>query len=70
MPTRAEAIELSKIRQRVAEIMQLSIQYTDPDGILNRYAELMLLREQKGIAGEPPRVLPVQQNLWSLEEVV
>jgi 3'-phosphoadenosine 5'-phosphosulfate sulfotransferase (PAPS reductase)/FAD synthetase len=70
MPTRAEAILLSKIRQRVAEMMQFSIQYTDPDQILDRYAELMLLREQKGIVVQQSRVLPVQQNLWSLEEVV
>jgi 3'-phosphoadenosine 5'-phosphosulfate sulfotransferase (PAPS reductase)/FAD synthetase len=67
MPTRAEAILLSKIRQRVAEIMQLSIQYTDPDEILARYAELMLLREQKGIVVQRSRILPVQQQLWSLE---
>ena len=70
MPTRAEAVELCKIRQRVAEIMQFSIQYTDPDEILNRYAELMLLREQKGIVVQPSHILPVQQNLWSLEEAI
>jgi len=70
MPTRAEAILLGKIRQRVAEIMQLSIQYTDPDQILERYAELMAKSEAKRIVVKPSRILPVQQNLWSLEEAV
>jgi 3'-phosphoadenosine 5'-phosphosulfate sulfotransferase (PAPS reductase)/FAD synthetase len=70
MPTRAEAVLLGKIRQRVAEIMQFSIQYTDPDEILSRYEELMAEKVRKGIVVKPTRVLPVQQNLWSLEEVV
>ncbi len=41
MPTREEAILLSEVRRSVAEIMHLTIQYTEPDAIQARYAELI-----------------------------
>ncbi len=64
MPTRQEAVLLSKVRQDITEVMELSIQYSDPDAILGRYAELMAKNAQRG------QVLPltaIQQNLWDLE---
>jgi 3'-phosphoadenosine 5'-phosphosulfate sulfotransferase (PAPS reductase)/FAD synthetase len=64
MPTRAEAVMLSEVRRAIADLYELSISYADPDGILDRYAELMSKREAKGIVVKTSRILPVQQALW------
>ena len=64
MPTRHEAILLSKVRQEIAEAMELSIQYSDPGAIVERYAELMAKNAGRG------QVLPltaIQKNLWDME---
>lgn len=50
MPTADEAVMISEVRVRVAEIMGLSVRYTTPKEIIARYAELMhanALREAK-----------------------
>jgi 3'-phosphoadenosine 5'-phosphosulfate sulfotransferase (PAPS reductase)/FAD synthetase len=65
MPTRHEAVLLSEVRSAVADVMQIQgMRYLDPDAILARYAELIKLREQKGIVLTPTRILPVQEHLW------
>jgi 3'-phosphoadenosine 5'-phosphosulfate sulfotransferase (PAPS reductase)/FAD synthetase len=66
MPTRAEAVMLSEVRQAIADLYELSISYADPDSILQRYEELMAKREAKGIVVKTPRILPVQQQLWEV----
>jgi 3'-phosphoadenosine 5'-phosphosulfate sulfotransferase (PAPS reductase)/FAD synthetase len=63
MPTPAEAVLLSEVRRAVADIMEFSIEYTEPASILARYAELMARRPPQHQA----HVTPVQHELWSLE---
>lgn len=41
MPTMAEAILLAEVRREIATIMEFQIGYTEPQAILDRYAELM-----------------------------
>ncbi len=41
MPTRAEAALLGEVRLVVAAVVGIAIRYTDPDAILDRYAQLM-----------------------------
>ena len=65
MPTRAEAALLSDVRCSVADIMQITIAYTEPDAILERYAELMAERSQRGITQVPSPIRPVQHQLWN-----
>lgn len=67
MPTRQEAALLGEIRRGIANIMEFSIQYTDPDSILDRYAELIAINSaRQGRPGTPAQVSPViQQSLWS-----
>lgn len=43
MPTPAEALLIAGIRRNVAEAVGLSINYTDQESVLGRYAELMAL---------------------------
>ncbi len=65
MPSRDEAILLSDVRCRVAEIMEMAILYTDPDAILGRYAELMAInvqRQQKATKARGP-IETVQQEI-------
>ncbi len=55
MPTRSEALVLSTVRRQIAEIMEMSVSYTDPESVLERYAELIALNNQKTrkvLAGE------------------
>ena len=47
MPTYDEAILLAEVRQAVARILGITINYTDADSILARYAELMALSASK-----------------------
>jgi hypothetical protein len=67
MPTRAEAILLSEVRRSVADMMRIAIQYTEPDEILGRYAELMALNAErrKGKALPILEYVPFQPELWS-----
>jgi 3'-phosphoadenosine 5'-phosphosulfate sulfotransferase (PAPS reductase)/FAD synthetase len=66
MPTLSEARLLSEVRQRVAEIMELAVLYTDPEAIQHRYAELMALNALRGKA-QTMSLEPIQQHLWSME---
>jgi hypothetical protein len=67
MPTRAEAILLSEVRRSVADILRISLLYTEPDEILGRYAELMALNAErrKGKALPVVECVPFQPELWS-----
>jgi 3'-phosphoadenosine 5'-phosphosulfate sulfotransferase (PAPS reductase)/FAD synthetase len=47
MPTYTEAVLLAEVRHEVAEAVGLEIGYTDPERILERYAELMAANERK-----------------------
>jgi 3'-phosphoadenosine 5'-phosphosulfate sulfotransferase (PAPS reductase)/FAD synthetase len=67
IPTRAEAVLLSEVRRSVADIMQISIEYSEPDAILERYAELMAMRVQRGGALQPVPIQSVQHQLWDRE---
>ncbi|GCE06126.1 phosphoadenosine phosphosulfate reductase domain-containing protein [Dictyobacter aurantiacus] len=63
MPTYAEAILLSEVRREIAALLQLSIGYTEPDAILERYHELLLARplaQQQ----RPEQRAPIQHCLW------
>jgi hypothetical protein len=66
MPTPSEARLLSEVRKRIAEIMELSIRYIDPEAIRCRYAELVatnaLQRKRLPVVDKP-----LQQGLWAME---
>jgi len=47
MPTREEAALLAEVRLEVADVLGLAVGYTSTDSIMNRYAELISLREAK-----------------------
>lgn len=47
MPTREEARMLAEVRKTVAGVVGIVIRYTDPDAILERYAQLMEIQAQK-----------------------
>lgn len=47
MPTREEARMLAEVRRVVAATVGIVVRYTDPDSILERYAELMEIQAQK-----------------------
>jgi hypothetical protein len=68
MPTPSEARLLSEVRKGVAEIMELSIHYTDPETIGRRYAELMAIHALQR-KGQPVVSKPLQQELWAMEGV-
>jgi 3'-phosphoadenosine 5'-phosphosulfate sulfotransferase (PAPS reductase)/FAD synthetase len=68
MPTPSEARLLSEVRKGVAEIMELSIHYTDPKAIGCRYAELMAIHALQR-KGQPVVDKPLQQELWAMEGV-
>jgi hypothetical protein len=67
MPTRAEAVLLSEVRRNVAAIVNLTLRYSEPDTILDRYAELMALHTErcKGKTHSLVSALPIQPELWS-----
>ncbi len=67
MPTRAEAALLSEVRRSMAEIMHLTIEYSEPKTILDRYAELMAMHasRNKGQKRLPASLYPMQQELWN-----
>jgi 3'-phosphoadenosine 5'-phosphosulfate sulfotransferase (PAPS reductase)/FAD synthetase len=69
MPTRSESVLLSEVRRSVADIMQIAISYSEPDAILERYAELMAIREQRGISQVPAIIRPIQHQLWNEGEI-
>lgn len=52
MPTQDEAIMLAEVRREVAAIMGLQVQYTEPQAILDRYAELMAENARRGAEKE------------------
>ena len=68
LPTPSEARLLSSVRRSVAEIMELFIHYTEPEAILNRYAELIKLNALRGKA-QPVMNSPIQQELWTMEDI-
>lgn len=47
VPTLQEAIFLADTRQRIAEVMEIDIQYTTALSVSHRYAELIRLKEEK-----------------------
>jgi hypothetical protein len=53
MPTRAEAQLLAEVRQIVAATVGIAIGYSDPDAILDRYAQLMEIQMQKQAQARP-----------------
>ncbi len=66
MPTPSEARLLSDVRKSVAEMMELSIHYTEPEAIEHRYAELMAINALRG-KGQIAPFEPIQQGLWDTE---
>lgn len=52
MPTQAEAVMLANVRTRVAELMGFAVEYTSPEQILARYAELMTENARRKAAKE------------------
>lgn len=50
MPTRDEATLLCEVRIEVAELLGITVRYTDPDAVLGRYAELMAENAQREAA--------------------
>jgi 3'-phosphoadenosine 5'-phosphosulfate sulfotransferase (PAPS reductase)/FAD synthetase len=68
MPTREEAVLLSEVRRSIADIMQFSLNYIDPDAILERYAELLARNAARpGKTATSAVVAPVQMDLWQRE---
>ncbi len=65
MPTHQEATILSEVRRSIADIMQLTLLYTEPDSILARYSELMAINAQRRGVGAIQPVHIVQEELWS-----
>ena len=49
MPTRPEAELLAEVRQAVAEVVGLTVGYTDPDSIIGRYRELMAAKPKEKV---------------------
>lgn len=47
MPTHQEAVLLSDIRGSIADTLELSVNYREPEAILARYAELMAIQKGK-----------------------
>jgi 3'-phosphoadenosine 5'-phosphosulfate sulfotransferase (PAPS reductase)/FAD synthetase len=68
MPTPSEARLLSDVRKSVAEVMELSIHYTEPEAIEHRYAELMATNTLRGKA-QPIVNSFIQQEVWTREGV-
>ena len=67
----SESVLLSEVRRGVADIMEIEgMHYLDADAIFARYEELMAEKEHMGIVVKTARILPVQQQLWSLEEAI
>lgn len=66
LPIRSEAVLLAEVRCCVAEIMGLAVDYTEPDAILERYAERMAMNAQRP-GNATPSLHPIQEELWSRE---
>ena len=47
IPTVEEAMFIAETRLRIADVMEIDVQYTTPDAVCNRYAELIRLKEDK-----------------------
>lgn len=47
LPTRDEAVLIASIRSRVSDLLQLNADHTTSDAVLNRYGELISLRNTK-----------------------
>lgn len=69
MPDRAEAALLANIRREVADAVGLAINYTRPDELRARYAELMAARPGDMPILEIPRTSARQELLLTLEHV-
>lgn len=70
MPTHQEAQLLSEVRRSIADIMQISIHYSDSEDILARYAELMAIgMTKRNRMTFPVNVRPIQEGLWNSEHV-
>lgn len=69
LPTRGEALLLAEVRCQVAQIMGFSVNYTEPDAILERYAQLMVVGAQRAGSVAPAVIRPIQEELWSKETV-
>lgn len=68
LPTRAEAVLLSEVRRSVADIMQIGIEYSEPDAILERYADLMAINTARhGTMSTQQN--PIQESLWAESQV-
>jgi 3'-phosphoadenosine 5'-phosphosulfate sulfotransferase (PAPS reductase)/FAD synthetase len=50
MPTRAEAELLAEVRREVAALLGFAVRYTDADGVLARFAELLAAKAAKDAA--------------------
>ena len=70
MPTRQEAMVLGEVRRSMADIMRIDLLYTDPEAILNRYAELMALNAKRGRAVSSTTSGPLSQRLLLEEEAL
>ncbi len=66
MPIPSEARLLSDVRKSVAKMMELSIHSTEPEALLNWYAELMAITALRG-KGQIVPFEPIQQGLWGTE---
>lgn len=65
MPTRSEALLLSEVRRAISDLMEIQgMQYLNAEAIMDRYAELIALRDKRGIDSKPVQILAVQQSLW------
>lgn len=47
MPSWDEALLIAEVRVAVASALGLKVDFTDPESILGRYAELMAAKEEK-----------------------
>ncbi|HET8841099.1 MAG TPA: phosphoadenosine phosphosulfate reductase family protein [Ktedonobacteraceae bacterium] len=64
MPTQEEARLLAEVRGIVADTLEITIAYREPEAILARYAELMQAKREKAIQG---RAICVQPQLLKSE---
>lgn len=48
VPTQDEAVMLCEVRRRVAMLLGIDVEYTEPDVLIARYHELMAMKEAKG----------------------
>ncbi|GCE15302.1 phosphoadenosine phosphosulfate reductase domain-containing protein [Tengunoibacter tsumagoiensis] len=68
IPNRQEAHLLSDVRNAVADLMQITIQYRDPEAIIARYQELLELNQgKKRYQQDTHMSVPHQHHLWDIE---